>query len=103
MPLANSASSRSPHPDDGCPLRAFHSRSDFYREELRKHWQCLDQQRESYSHKAMTDVEAALGRLMENVDRLCADERGGEVVSRLLRQIDALTRLSASSAGPPAH
>ena len=37
------------------------------------------------------------------VDRLCAHENGDEVVSRLLRQIDGVTRLSASSDRQPTH
>ncbi len=103
MPVTNSEPARSPHPDSGCLVRAPSVRSDFYREELRKHWQCLDQQREHYSHKTMTDVDAALGKLMRHVDRLCARGRGDEVVSRLLRQIDGVTRLSASSDRQPTH
>lgn len=103
MPVTTSEPARSPHPDSGFPVRVPSVRSNFYREELRKHWQCLDQQREHYSHKAMTDVEAALRKLMRHVDRLCADERGDEVVSRLLRQIDGVTRLSVSSDRQATH
>ena len=103
MPETNSEPARSPHPDSGRLVRVPSVRSDFYREELRKHWQCLDQQREHYSHKTMTDVEAALRKLMQHVDRLCSDEHGDEVVSRLLRQIDAVTRLSASADRQPIH
>ncbi len=69
----------------------------FYRDELLKHWQCLEQQRESYSEKAITDVEAALTRLLGDVDRLCARKGGDVLVSRLLRKIDGVTRLSAWS------
>ena len=72
-------------------------RRSFYRDELLKHWQCLEQQRESYSEKAMTDVEAALTRLLADVDRLCARKDGDVLVSRLLRKIDGVTRLSAWS------
>ena len=103
MPVTNSEPPRSPHADSGFFVRAPSIRSDFYREELRKHWQCLDQQREHYSQKTMTDVDAALRKLMANVDRLCAREHGDEVVSRLLRQIDGVTRLSASSGRQPTH
>ena len=103
MPVTNSEPARSPHPDSGCLVRAPTVRSAFYREELHKHWQCLDQQREHYSRKAMTDVEAALLKLMEHVDRLGAGEHGDEVVSRLLRQIDGVTRLSASADRQPTH
>ena len=103
MPETISEPARSPHPDGECLVRVPSVRSDFYREELRKHWQCLDQQREHYSHKTMTDVEAALRKLMLHVDRLCSDEHGDEVVGRLLRQIDAVTRLSASGDRQPTH
>ena len=103
MPVTNSEPPRSPHPDSDCFVRAPSARSDFYREELRKHWQCLDQQRESYSQKTMTDVDAAIRKLMANVDRLCTREHGDEVVSRLLRQIDGVTRLSTSSGRQPTH
>ncbi len=79
------------------------ARSNFYREELLKHWQCLEQQREHYSEKAMTDVEAALRKLMLHVDQLCAEEHGDQLVSQLLRKIDGVTRLSAWSNQKPTH
>lgn len=106
MPVTNSEPACSRHPDSGrfVGVSAVPSvRSDFYREELRKHLQCLDQQREHYSRKTMTDVEAALQKLMRHVDRLCVDEHGDEMVSRLLRQIDGVTRLSAFPDRPPTH
>ena len=73
------------------------ARTTFYREELFKHWKCLEQQREYYSEKAITDVEAALTRLIADVDRLCARKDGDQLVGRLLRKIDGVTRLSAWS------
>lgn len=78
-------------------------RRNFYREELAKHRQCLEQQREYYSEKAIDDVEAALTRLMSQVDRLCARENGDQLVSRLLREIDGVTRLSAWSDQKKSH
>ena len=72
-------------------------RTNFYREELLKHRQCLEQQREYYSEKAIDDVEAALTRLMSQVEQLCARKNGDQLVSRLLRKIDGVTRLSAWS------
>ena len=103
MPVTNREPAGLPHPDSRCPDRVPAVRSDFYREELRKHWHCLEQQREHYSHKTMIDVEAALRKLMEHVDRLCTHENGDEVVSRLLRQIDGVTQLSASPDRQPTH
>ena len=78
-------------------------RTNFYREELLKHWQCLDEQREYYSEKAITDVETVLTRLMSEMDQLCARKNGEQLVSRLLRKIDGVTRLSAWSDPKKTH
>jgi hypothetical protein len=79
------------------------ARTTFYREELFKHWQCLEQQRECYSEKAITDVETALTRLIKDVGRLCARKNGGQIVGRLIRKIDGVTRLSAWSDSKKHH
>ena len=73
----------------------FHSVSDFYREEFLKCQQCLEQQREFYSERAITDVEQALRKVMGQLDRLCTKGDADQVVSRLLRQFDVVTGLSA--------
>ena len=78
-------------------------RTNFYREELLKHWDCLKQQREYYSEKAIDDVEAALTRLMSQVEQLCARKDGDQLVSRLLRKIDGVSRLSAWSDSKKSH
>ena len=78
-------------------------RTNFYREELLKHWDCLKQQRECYSEKAIDDVEAALTRLMSQVEQLCARKDGDQLVSRLLRKIDGVSRLSAWSDSKKSH
>ncbi len=75
----------------------FHSLSNFYREEFLKCQHCLEQQREFYSERAISEVEKALTRVMAQLDRLCAHADADKVVSRLLRQFDAVTRLSAWS------
>ena len=79
------------------------SRINFYREELAKHRRCLEQHREYYSDKVIGDVEAALARLMSEVDSLCARENGDQLVSRLLREIDVVTRLSVWSDQKNSH
>ena len=84
-------------------LPADATRVDFYREELAKHRKCLEQQREYYSDKVIGDVEAALTRLMSRVGNLCSQENGAEVVSRLLREIDVVTRLSVWSDQKNSH
>lgn len=75
----------------------------FFREELLRHWQCLDRQREYFSHKAITDVESALARLNASMEALCDREDGDRIVSRLLDTIDGITRLSASADPKKSH
>ena len=70
-------------------------RTDFYREEFIKHRQCLERQREYYSERVITDVEAALSRIITQFEQLCAKDDVDQVVSRLLRKFDVVTRLSA--------
>jgi hypothetical protein len=72
-------------------------RTDFYREEFLKHQKCLEKQREYYSEGAITDVEAALTRIMGKLEQLCTKEDADQVVSRLLRKFDLVTGLSAWS------
>ena len=75
----------------------FHSLSSFYREEFIKCQRCLEQQREFYSEAAVDDVERALTRVLSQLDRLCTKADADKVVSRLLRQFDVVTGLSAWS------
>jgi len=69
--------------------------ADFYREEFLKHRECLARQREYYSERAISDVEQALTRVMAQLDSLCTKADADEVVSKLLRQFDVITRLTA--------
>ena len=69
--------------------------ADFYREEILKHRQCLELQREYYSEVAIVQAEDALMRLMAQIDDLCQRNDACEVISQLLRRFDAVTRLSA--------
>lgn len=73
----------------------FHSLSEFYREEFLKCQQCLEQQREFYSERAISEVEQALVKVMAQLDRLCTTADADQIVSRLLRQFDVVTGLSA--------
>lgn len=68
--------------------------TDFYREEFLKHRRCLEHQREYYSHSAITSVEAALTRIISQLDHLSAKENGDQVVSRLLQKLNVVTGLS---------
>ena len=69
--------------------------AEFFREEFLKHHHCLEQQREYYSDVAITEAESALSRAMAQIDCLCQRDDACEVIGRLLRQIDAVTKLSA--------
>lgn len=73
------------------------TRVQFYREEFLKHQQVLRQQREYYSDRAITDVEAALSRILAQLEVLCAKDNADQVVSGLLRKFDLLTGLSSWS------
>jgi hypothetical protein len=79
-----------PQWDLACP-----SRSTFYREEFLRCQECLDQQREHYSDRAVTDVEAALANVMAQLDRLSSEADADQIISRLLQQFDIVTGLSA--------
>ena len=74
---------------------ALHPLSNFYREEFVKCQRCLDQQREYYSERTISDVEQALTKVMSQLDRLCAHADADRVVSRLLQQFDIVTGLAA--------
>jgi hypothetical protein len=68
--------------------------TDFYREEFLKHRRCLEQQREYYSDGAITSVEAALTRIISQLERLSTKENADQVVSGLLRKFNVVTGLS---------
>jgi hypothetical protein len=70
---------------------------DFYREELVKHQRCLQRQREYYSERAISSAEAALTRLMDQLELLCRQKDADQLMGRLLRELDVVTGLSALS------
>lgn len=69
----------------------FYSRSTFYKEEFLKCQRCLEQQREYYSERTISDVEQALRKVMSEIDHLCTASDADQVVSRLLRQFNIVT------------
>ena len=74
------------------------SLTDFYREEFLKHRQCLAQQREYYSERAITDADGAICKVLSELDHLCASDDADALMSTLLRKFDVVTGLSALSA-----
>jgi len=71
--------------------------SEFYREEFLKHHRCLQEQREYYSAQAINSAEAALLKIIAEVDRLSAEANADQVVAQLLREFDVVTGLSGWS------
>jgi hypothetical protein len=68
--------------------------ADFYREEFRKHHECLLRQREYYSELAVAQAEEALTRILAQLDQLCQRDDACRVVGELLRKFDMVTKLS---------
>lgn len=71
--------------------------SEFYREEFLKHQAFLRLQREYYSEGAVATAEAALRRILVELDALCTRRNAEQVVSRLLRTFDVVTGASADT------
>jgi hypothetical protein len=82
---------------DSRPISAQQPIAEFYREEFVKHHRCLQHHRPYYSEGAITDVEAALTRILSELEQLCLKDNACEVVSCLLKKIDCVTGLSAWS------
>ncbi len=59
---------------DSRPISAQHPLTEFYKQEFIKHHRCLQHQRPYYSESAITDVEAALTRIMGELEQLCAKD-----------------------------
>ena len=82
---------------DSRPISAQHPIAEFYREEFLKHHRCLQQQRAYYSESVITDVEAALSKIIGKLDQLSSQANAEQLVSSLLKKFDGVTGLSAWS------
>jgi hypothetical protein len=71
--------------------------TDFYRAEFTRHRQCLAAQREYFSERAITDADAALARVINQLEQLCAKDDAEQVIAGLLRKFNAVTGLSGWS------
>ena len=80
-----------------------HHLIEFYREEFLKHRRCLQQQRPYYSESAITDVETALARIINQLEHLSSQEDAPQLVSSLLKKFDVVTGLSAWSDPKQTH
>ena len=88
---------------DSRPISAQHPIAEFYREEFVKHHRCLQQQRAYYSESAITDVEAALTKILAQLEQLSTQANAPQVVSSLLRKFDVVTGLSTWSDPKQSH
>lgn len=75
----------------------------FYREEFLKHERCLDHVRHYYSERAVSDVRAALTRILGELEQLCCKRDADRIISELLRKFDVVTGLSGWSDPREAH
>lgn len=69
----------------------FYSRSHFYKEEFLKCQRCLEQQREFFSERAISDAEQALRKVLNELDHLCNASDADQVISNLLSQFISVT------------
>ncbi len=84
-------------------VHSIHAIAEFYREEFVKHHRYLQEHRAYYSERAITDVEAALSKIINQLERLSAQDDGAQLVSRLLKKFDVVTGLSAWSDPKQTH
>jgi hypothetical protein len=84
--------------NDSRPISARRPIIEFYREEFVKHHRCLQQQRPYYSESAITDVEAAIQKILSQLEQLSTQDNAPQILSSLLKKFDAVTGLSALSA-----
>ena len=77
------------HPASACTPTTIIA--DFYREEFLKRQAQLRQQRDCYSERAVAGAEAALDLILMRIESLSALDHADQLVSRLLRSIDAAT------------
>jgi hypothetical protein len=75
--------------------RPIHAIAEFYREEFVKHHRCLQEQRAYYSDLAITEAEAALQKIINELEHLSTQENAPQLVSNLLKKFDVVTGLSA--------
>lgn len=68
--------------------------TDFYREEFLRHRECLAKQREYFSERAIGDADRALALVLSQLEELCEQDGGDQLICRLLRTFNAVTGLS---------
>jgi hypothetical protein len=73
--------------------------SRFYRDEFVKHKHRLESQKDFYSEKTFQELDAALDKIISEMDNISKLDHFSELASHLLAKIDFITHLSASPSG----
>jgi hypothetical protein len=71
----------------------------FYREEFVKHKLRLVSQKDFYSEKTFQELDAALDKIISEMDHISRLDDFSELASHLLSKIDFITHLSVSPSG----
>jgi hypothetical protein len=74
--------------------------SEFYREEFVRHKSRLETQKTFFPEQTYSEIEAALDRVIEEIDKISQVDNFDELASHLLHRIDVVTSLSASRVDP---
>lgn len=74
--------------------------SDFYREEFVRHRSRLETQRTFFSEDTYSEIESALDKIIDEIDRISQVDNFEQLASHLLHRIDVVTTLSSSKADP---
>jgi hypothetical protein len=69
---------------------------EFYKEEFLKHKTRIQIQKEFHSDRALSDIEVALDKIIDEIETICRMDRFSELASQLLERIDIVTNLSGS-------
>ena len=79
------------------PISPVTTPTDLYRAEFTRHRECLAALREYFSESAITDADAALARVLNELEQLCAKDDAEQLIAGLLRKFNAVTGLSGWS------
>lgn len=71
----------------------------FYREEFLKHKQRLETQKDFYSEKTFQELDAALDKIISEMENISKLDHFSELAGHLLAKIDFITHLSDSPSG----
>lgn len=77
--------------------------AEFYREEIVRHLQCLQTAQDSAVPHAAAVLDQAARCLLQAVDRLAGNAQAPRLMSRILRELDVLSGLSAARGDESVH